>query len=145
MLYHNLLPVVLSRVERLASTDAKYSERCRLENYWFMGEALHSLALRLPALQQHWQVKGGVIFFWAEGGWGCVWAWVACNEHYTSQAAHRQWDGTAVAPGRYVCVWLGGGGGGRWREVAVLGEACGQALHSLALRLPALQQLWQMC
>lgn len=56
MLYHNLLPVVLSRVERLAASDAKYSERCRLENYCFIGEALKSLALRLPALQQHWQV-----------------------------------------------------------------------------------------
>jgi hypothetical protein len=56
MLYHNLLPVVLSRVERLAQTDAKYAERCRLENYCFMGEALKSLADRLPALQQHWQV-----------------------------------------------------------------------------------------
>jgi hypothetical protein len=56
MLYHTLLPVVLSRVERLASSDAKYSERCRLENYCFMGEALKSLAIRLPALQQHWQV-----------------------------------------------------------------------------------------
>lgn len=56
MLYHSLLPVVLSRVERLAATDTKYADRCRLENYCFMGEALKSLAARLPALQQHWQV-----------------------------------------------------------------------------------------
>jgi hypothetical protein len=75
MLYHNLLPVVLSRVERLASTDAKYSERCRLENYWFMGEALHSLALRLPALQQHWQVKGGGHFLLGGGRLGLCVGW----------------------------------------------------------------------
>lgn len=31
MLYHNLLPVVLSRVERLAATEPKYSERARWE------------------------------------------------------------------------------------------------------------------
>jgi len=56
VLYDRLLPSILSRVERLASTDPKYAERCRLENYCFMGEALKSLAGRLPALQQHWQV-----------------------------------------------------------------------------------------
>lgn len=28
-----------------------------LENYCFMGQALKSLTLRLPALQQHWQVS----------------------------------------------------------------------------------------
>jgi hypothetical protein len=45
--------------------------------------------------------------------------------------------------GMYVCGWEGEveGGGGRLQS----GEARGQALHSLALRLPALQQLWQMC
>jgi hypothetical protein len=38
------------------TTDAKYAERCRLENYAFLGEALRGLAQKLPALQQRWQV-----------------------------------------------------------------------------------------
>jgi hypothetical protein len=49
--------VLLSRLERLAASDPKYQERCRLENYAYMGEALRSLATSLPALQQHWQVR----------------------------------------------------------------------------------------
>jgi hypothetical protein len=40
----------------VATSDAKYAERCRLENYAFLGEALRGLAQKLPALQQHWQV-----------------------------------------------------------------------------------------
>uniref|UniRef100_A0A383WIL7 Exocyst complex component Sec3 C-terminal domain-containing protein n=1 Tax=Tetradesmus obliquus TaxID=3088 RepID=A0A383WIL7_TETOB len=55
-LYDELCPRLLSRLERLASSDAKYGERCRLENYGYLGEALRGLAQKLPALQQHWQV-----------------------------------------------------------------------------------------
>lgn len=56
-LYDELCPRLLSRLERLASSDAKYGERCRLENYGYLGEALRGLAQKLPALQQHWQVR----------------------------------------------------------------------------------------
>jgi hypothetical protein len=55
-LYDELCPRLLSRLERVATSDAKYAERCRLENYAFLGEALRGLAQKLPALQQHWQV-----------------------------------------------------------------------------------------
>ncbi|WIA41754.1 hypothetical protein OEZ86_009092 [Tetradesmus obliquus] len=55
-LYDELCPRLLSRLERLASSDAKYGERCRLENHGYLGEALRGLAQKLPALQQHWQV-----------------------------------------------------------------------------------------
>jgi hypothetical protein len=56
-LYDDLCPRLLSRLERIAASDAKYGERARLENYAFLGEALRSLAQKLPALQQHWQVR----------------------------------------------------------------------------------------
>jgi hypothetical protein len=78
MLYHNLLPVVLSRVERLAQTDAKYAERCRLENYCFMGEALKSLADRLPALQQHWQVGWDLCRAFDMTAWLMPILWTLC-------------------------------------------------------------------
>jgi hypothetical protein len=59
-LYDELCPRLLSRLERVATSDAKYAERCRLENYAFLGEALRGLAQKLPALQQHWQVRSRV-------------------------------------------------------------------------------------
>lgn len=63
----------------------------RLENYCLMGEALKSLAGRLPALQQHWQVGGG----------GCVWG-----------VGLRRVAGWA---GGWAGVFVGGGGaGGGW-------------------------------
>ena len=55
-LYDELCPRLLSRLERVAASDTKYAERCRLENYAFIGEALRGLAATVPALQQHWQV-----------------------------------------------------------------------------------------
>eukprot|EP00879_Flechtneria_rotunda_P017444 GHRR01018282.1.p1 GENE.GHRR01018282.1~~GHRR01018282.1.p1 ORF type:complete len:957 (+),score=419.42 GHRR01018282.1:262-3132(+) len=55
-LYDELCPRLLSRLERLATTDPKYADRCRLENYSYVGEALRGLAAATPVLQQHWQV-----------------------------------------------------------------------------------------
>lgn len=63
MLYDELCPRLLARLERIAASDAKYVDRCRLENYAFLGEALRSLAAKVPALQQHWQVRWGVLTF----------------------------------------------------------------------------------
>jgi hypothetical protein len=62
-LYDELCPRLLSRLERVAASDAKYGERCRLENYAFLGEALRGLAAKLPALQQHWQVGSYACLF----------------------------------------------------------------------------------
>jgi hypothetical protein len=57
LLYGELCPRILARIERLASSDVKHADRCRLENYVFLDEALSGLAARVPALQQHWQVR----------------------------------------------------------------------------------------
>lgn len=59
-LYSQLCPALLSRLELLASSgEPKYTQRLRLENYVYLGEALQGLAARQPALQQHWQVRAG--------------------------------------------------------------------------------------